>query len=248
MASYRYLRDIKPEDLAPDEAREYSKKEKAANWWHYHWKTVAVAALCVLLAASLLRDVIFRGPEPDYTLTFVNPTGVPDAVCTAVQAALTPYADDRNGDGRVVLAVQSYTLAFGAADQQDDGTDPYLQMAGATQLSADFETCETQIFLLYDPAGFEQYTQGLLYVDGSMPPWDENTDPALLDWENMVFRWADCPVLAGLNIECELGIDCQQYLADYSIGRRGAWTDAAAQALAGSEVLWQALTAGAQAP
>ena len=27
----------------PEPQREYTKKEKAANWWHYHWMAVVVA-------------------------------------------------------------------------------------------------------------------------------------------------------------------------------------------------------------
>ena len=29
----------------PEPPREYTKKEKAANWWHYHWIAVVVAEI-----------------------------------------------------------------------------------------------------------------------------------------------------------------------------------------------------------
>ena len=47
MASARYTLNIDPEDLKPDEPIEYTKKQKAANWWHYNWKIVAVIAVVV---------------------------------------------------------------------------------------------------------------------------------------------------------------------------------------------------------
>ena len=49
MASARYTLNIDPEDLKPDEPIEYTKKQKAANWWHYNWKIVAVIAVVVAI-------------------------------------------------------------------------------------------------------------------------------------------------------------------------------------------------------
>ena len=40
MASYRYERDIDPRDLAPRKERQYTRKEKWANWWDYNLKWV----------------------------------------------------------------------------------------------------------------------------------------------------------------------------------------------------------------
>ena len=68
----------------------------------------------------------------------------------------------------------------------------------------------------------------------------------------MVYKWTDCPVLAGLDLgeyradtTHAQGGDSQQYLSDFYIGMRGAWNTATAENLAGGEELWQALTAGA---
>ena len=44
MASARYTLNIKPEDLKPDEPRQLTRKEKAANWWYYHRLHVGIAA------------------------------------------------------------------------------------------------------------------------------------------------------------------------------------------------------------
>ena len=32
----------------PEPPREYTKTEKAANWWHYHWGIVVIVVLCGL--------------------------------------------------------------------------------------------------------------------------------------------------------------------------------------------------------
>ena len=47
---------------------------------------------------------------------------------------------------------------------------------------------------LDDPEGFQNQTGALQYLDGTLP-----SDGAG-DWQNMVYRWADCPVLAGLDL------------------------------------------------
>lgn len=262
MASYRYLRDIDPEDLKPDAPRDYSQKEKSANWWHYHWKMVAVILVCVIFALWILSDIFSSGPTPDYYVTLVSPDMTPDEVCTALEAALTPYAQDRNGDGQTIVEVRGITMEFSGGIGADsssqaaggDITQMYNSMAGATRLSADFENNESYIFLLYDPAGFARYTQSLTYLDGSLPESIDSEDTETLmdiDWQNMVYRWGDCPVLANLELgEYSLALSdktasCQEYLARFYVGRRGCWNEKAVQALEGSDMLWDALTAGA---
>ena len=42
MASYRYERDIDPKDLKPRKERQYSRKERWANWWDYNLKWVLI--------------------------------------------------------------------------------------------------------------------------------------------------------------------------------------------------------------
>lgn len=42
MASYRYERDIDPKDLKPRKQRQYSRKERWANWWDYNLKRVFI--------------------------------------------------------------------------------------------------------------------------------------------------------------------------------------------------------------
>ena len=120
-------------------------------------------------------------------------------------------------------------------------------MAGTTKLAADVQGGLSAVFLLYDPAGFEESTGTLRYLDGSLPEAGNDGD-----WWNMVYRWIDCPVLAGLDLgdyradtTHARGGSSQEYLANFYVGMRGAWNSGTAENLAGGEELWQALTAGA---
>ena len=54
MASYRYERNISPEDLVPEKTRELTPAEARANWWHYHWYYVVLIAAAVLAVGSLM--------------------------------------------------------------------------------------------------------------------------------------------------------------------------------------------------
>ena len=202
MASYRYERDIDPRELAPRKERQYTRKEKWANWWDYNLKWVILIGIAVAFVAYNFIGQYFFVPKPDYNIAVVAPYYLPDDTVT---------------------------------------------MAGTTKLATDVQGGLSSIFLLYDPAGFEDSTGTLRYLDGNLPAPDSDDD-----WWNMVYKWTDCPVLAGLDLgeyradtTHAQGGDSQQYLSDFYIGMRGAWNTATAENLAGGEELWQALTAGA---
>ena len=120
-------------------------------------------------------------------------------------------------------------------------------MAGTTRLAADVQGAMSAIYILYDPAGFEENTGSLRYLDGSLPAGDTDED-----WWNMVYRWTDCPVLTGLDLgsygpdATQSGSgDSQAYMSQFYIGFRGAWNEGSAKSIAPGEPLWEKLTAGA---
>ena len=246
MASYRYERDIDPKDLAPRKEKRYTRKEKWANWWDYNLKWVLLIGIAAAFVAYTFIGQYFFVDKPDYNIAVVAPYYLPDDTVTALQNALAAYGEDRNGDGKVLVTLNVYTLDYTDSETETESA-AYLTMAGTTKLAADVQGGLSSIFLLYDPAGFEESTGTLRYLDGSLPAPDSDDD-----WWNMVYRWTDCPVLADLDLGTYRadtthaeGGDSQEYLAPFYIGMRGAWNTATADNLAGGEELWQALTAGA---
>ena len=225
--------------------RTYTKAEKAGNWWHYHkWQVVIIIILLVVIAC-IIKDTFFR-TQPDYQIGYVGLQELPTDTAEALTTALESFCDDRNGDGQVVVQLNQYAVDLG---QDSDNTDAYTQMAGVTRLSADLSSKEgSYIYLLEDPEVFQSYTGGLRYLDGTVPEDNENAT----DWQNMVYRWTDCPVLAGLDlgdyasdaVQSESG-SSQELMSRYYIGIRGAWNKDSADLLAGGEELWNKLTAGA---
>ena len=222
MASYRYERDIDPADLAPRAEKQYTRKERWANWWDYNLKWVLLIGIAAAFVAYSFIGQYFFTTKPDYNVAVVAPYYLPDDT------------------------VNVYTLDYSAVDTQTE-SDAYLTMAGTTKLATDVAGGLSSVFLLYDPAGFQESTGALRYLDGTLPEAGSDSD-----WWNMVYRWTDCPVLTGLDLgeyradtTHARGGDSQACLADFYVGMRGAWNTGTEENLAGGEELWQALTAGA---
>ena len=238
----------------PESKKEYTKQEKAANWWYYHKLYVGIAVIAVVLVVWMVHDVVTR-VRPDYRVGYVGSSNLPTDTVTALENTLAAYCDDRNGDGKVVVELVQYNLDF---DSESENTDAYTQMADVTRLSADLSSEDgPYIFIMQDTDYAQQLAEtagDLQYLDGTMPDTenvDEN-DNVIVDWTKMVYRWTDCPVLTGMElgsytsdaVQSASG-DSQQLLADYYIGIRGAWLKESASLLENSEPLWANLTAGA---
>ena len=238
----------------PESKKEYTKQEKAANWWYYHKLYVGIAVIAVVLVVWMVHDVVTR-VRPDYRVGYVGSSNLPTDTVTALENTLAAYCDDRNGDGKVVVELVQYNLDF---DSESENTDAYTQMADVTRLSADLSSEDgPYIFIMQDTDYAQQFaetTGDLQYLDGTMPDTEnvDEDDNVIVDWTKMVYRWTDCPVLAGLDLgeyradtTHAQGGDSQAYLADFYVGMRGAWNTGTEENLAGGEELWQALTAGA---
>ena len=229
----------------PEPPKHYTPREKAGNWWHYHKVIVIVAVVLAAFLGATLYDVFGR-PKADYHVGWVGPLSLPEDTVSALEEQLAAYGQDLNGDGRVLVELSTFNFDF----DPDTQADPYYQMASWTRLEGDLSLEDgCYIFLLQDPEGFQRQTGALQYLDGTLPA--DGAD----DWQNMVYRWADCPVLAGLDLGDYTGLtqmddytgSSQELLADVYVGRRGNW-NADNEYYAQSDLLWEALTAGATAP
>ena len=259
----------------PESKKEYTKQEKAANWWYYHKLYVGIAVIAVVLVVWMVHDVVTR-VRPDYRVGYVGSSNLPTDTVTALENTLAAYCDDRNGDGKVVVELVQYNLDF---DSESENTDAYTQMADVTRLSADLSSEDgPYIFIMQDTDYAQQFaetTGDLQYLDGTMPDTenvDEN-DNVIVDWTKMVYRWTDCPVLAGLDLgEYDMeksmeelaalaGLDLGTYtgltmvddlqgenqdiMKNTYIGRRAYYTDKTALESETYDALWNILTAGA---
>ena len=105
----------------PEPPREYTKAEKAANWWHYHWVAVVLGAAAVFFGGWIIKDTVFQ-TRPDVQIAYVGTHELPVDTVNALQDALTPFCHDENGDGKVVVQVATYN---GDVDAENENTDAY---------------------------------------------------------------------------------------------------------------------------
>lgn len=120
MASYRYERDIKPEDLVQEESRELTPAEASANWWHYHWYYVALIAAAVL-AVGYFAWQRTTTVEPDDTVTVVGRTEPDEAFLNALETKLESLSEDVNGDGKIKIEVKGVWLDLRLNDNEACG-------------------------------------------------------------------------------------------------------------------------------
>lgn len=219
-------RDEKP---APP-PRELNKKEKLLNWLHYHRLHLLVGAVLLWIVGSMLWNVLGIGQtRPDVIAAYIGRDVLREDDARALEAALAAFAEDRNGDGKRVAELRQY-----ATNRSGDlETAMYYNYAADTTLLADITAGESYLFLTEDPDGVQRAYQIFARADGSPP---EESDYKAMD---KVFRWGDCPALAGLDVE-------QSAFENLYLGRRCFYDEKQAAAQSGNELLWERLTEGAR--
>ena len=225
--------------------REYTRKDKAVNWWDYHKWWVYGGVIALILVGWMVHDLFFQA-KPDYYVSYVVRQELPDETAYRLERALEELCGDRNGDGRVLVQVDQYILTF---DEQDTALNDYYMTNSINQMLVSVANSEGScIYILEDPAGFQAKTGALQYLDGTLPP------DGAEDWENMVCRWSDCPGAASLELGTYFSSDSdspdglcpsQELFECLYIGRRAAFDTQQRENCAAYDELWQALTTGA---
>ncbi len=223
------------------EKREYTRWEKFSNWFYYNKWWLVVGAIVLHVAGSMIWNVLGIGQiQPDYRIAYVGSRRLPEDCVTALEEALTPYGEDVNGDGRVLLQMTQHITS--AAKDVEGAVYGY---AAEVTVLADITQGESYFFLVEDPEKFQRDFQILAALDGSIPAED--------DYSGMdkVYLWKNCPVLMGLALgsytdtylDVEESGSCQALLENLYLGRRFFWNSDADQSH--NETMWQRLTQGA---
>lgn len=222
MASEYFLK-LAREQAPPEAPRELTPAEKRKNWWHYHWMWFAVGAVLLWIAGSMLWNMLGIGQtKPDFIFAYVGRGSLSEEAAAAAEARLTELASDVNEDGIIKVELRQYALDRGG----DAETALYYNSAADTMLVADLDRGESYFFVMEDPRSVQRAYEILAGADGT-PPAEGDLEVA-----DKVFRWGDCPALAGQ----ETGT-----LSDLYLGRRCFYGDAALGHEA-EEAFWQLLT------
>ncbi|MEG2931290.1 MAG: hypothetical protein RR825_05840 [Ruthenibacterium sp.] len=229
MASARYTRNITQN--APEAPHVMTRKEKAENFWYYYKWHCLGGALALLLVGMFVHDMVTQ-VDADYQIAVLNTTPLQEESILALQENLTQFADDRNGDGKIIVEMQQYTLAAGApatgtnsgvsaAADANATMDAYTQMTGATRLMADAQVGTSMLFLTDRLEAFQQSEGLFAYNDGTAPP-----QGAAVDYTRMGVKWTGCPKLTGLPLGEEKTFDgtvvgtVQERMTDYVLVKR----------------------------
>ena len=167
-------------DVRPDEKIEYTKKEKARNWWQYHKWWLLAGALVLAAAGDILFSALGLGQvKPDYQLAYVAAVPPGDETAASIEAALAAMGEDCNGDGRVTVQVHVY------ADMSLSSDSDAAQYAAAAKvkLMADMESCESYFFLCDQPETLQENYQILAREDGELAGPAET--PETIAWEDV---------------------------------------------------------------
>jgi hypothetical protein len=189
MAREQYLLDGNEVKIhsAPVDTKPQTPKSKWENFWYYYKWYVIVGVFILFVVLFTVYD--FRSKvNPDYEIGLITQQSYPDDVIAALEARLTQYGTDLNGDGKVMVHVNPYVVG-------DTGTgDPNLQMAGYAKITADLSNATSMIFIA-DSASFakeQEEFQLFSYLDGSTPA------EGAKDYDRMRVALKDCSVLSDL--------------------------------------------------
>ena len=109
------------------------KKKWQHLWLYYKWYMIGVAAVLLLLVNFWVQKR--QTPKPDYYISVVTGSYVPEEARDEMAAQLETVLDDRNGDGKVVVTVNLYQYN----GRPQDAEDTSAFMAAAVQLAADLQ-------------------------------------------------------------------------------------------------------------
>lgn len=223
-------------DVKPEEKVSLTKAQQRKNWWYYHkWYVIFEAVLMFCLGGILWHVFGIGQVEPDYQIAYVGTENLPEGTVSALESALSILGEDLNSDGKTVVELVQYV-----------SRDMESAAAANVALVGDLVSGESYFFLLEDPEGFQERSQALSRLDGSLPAED---DPI----ERLCLPWDQCPVLTGLELgDYEISLlggtekgSNQELLSGLYIARRGFWEKEAPRYPEGCAALWETITEGA---
>ena len=109
------------------------KKKWQHLWLYYKWYMIGGAAVLLLLVNFWVQKR--QTPKPDYYVSIVTGSYIPEEARDEMAAQLETVLDDRNGDGNVVVTVNLYQYN----GRPQDAEDTSAFMAAAVQLAADLQ-------------------------------------------------------------------------------------------------------------
>jgi hypothetical protein len=164
MVKEKYLPYIEPEkDPEPVKTPQQIRKEKIKNFFDYHkWHVLLVVGLIVAVVWTVV-DAVNR-VEPDYIIPYISQNDLPVSIEEDLEDFLEVYADDRNGDGKVTVAVEKFALNSAAMNEEPEKAQTeVLRFLGNSQTNINAFYIGDEVNIM-EFAGYEEL---IGYTDGS---------------------------------------------------------------------------------
>ncbi len=166
MARERYLLDETEDTIHQNQITPTTGKEKRQNWWFYHKTHVLVGAFALVFLATIVWSFVSK-ENPDYTVAIMTEYVLPTELLEDLEDHIELYAEDRNGDGKVIVSLQSYQFTT-------DGTSDYdaaLLQSSFVKFAADASNADSMLFF-YDDASYAYLDNN--DMDGFFGPVDDS--------------------------------------------------------------------------
>lgn len=190
MARERYLVNAGEDTIHSNVIELRTAKEKRENWWFYHKTHLIVGILLAALAVSLVYSIASQ-VEPDYTIGLLTSYSMPSEAQEQISGYIERYAEDRNGDGKVVVQLSNYVMNANESDLQ-------MIQASMTRFAGDAALNSCMIYI-HDEEAFEQmqgqFQSYFQYNDGQTMPEDAT------DFENAMRDWSELKAFEGFQPE-----------------------------------------------
>lgn len=182
MARERYLLGAGEDTIHSGVIELKTARDKRKNWWYYHKRHLFIGLIAAAAVVSLVYSIVSK-VEPDYTIGMLISYTMPSSLQSQLEEHIAQYADDRNGDGKVVVQLNPYVFSQATALN-----DPQSIQASFTRFAGDAAMDTCMVFLHDDEAfklmaeNFDAYFQ---YNDGTpMPEGAYDYQDAMRPWED----------------------------------------------------------------
>ena len=184
MARERYLVGVSEEELRPDPPPPPpTPKGKWQNFWFYHKWHVVIGVAVLFVAGVLIGQAVSRS-DPDYRLAIATDTYISDTAVAMLEQELSAVGKDLNGDGQVLVQVESLYISDGANQSQ-------LEIANQTKLMA-YLAASDPLFWAMTPSNYE----GLLTQTDNNDLFEVlDLQAAGVSEDGRYWNWKDSPLL-----------------------------------------------------
>lgn len=197
MARERYLVDTSEDTIHSNEIVLTEKKEIYKNWWYYHKGIIAVVLAVVAFVSYMIYSVATK-VSPDYQVAILTAVNLPEDIVIEMQDYLENYGEDLNGDGKVVVQINSYVIGD---PNGDNPVSPETLQASMVRFMADAGDCSSLVFI-HDEETFNHIT-----ANGFDSVWRYNDGTKMnegdTDYENAMYAWEESGAFANFVPEVE---------------------------------------------